>query len=50
MNQPEFKFTKEEQTDAVNKIVELMNKYKIRITVEHDIRIVPLAIEEAKNE
>ena len=50
MSQPEFKFTKKEQADAVNKIVELMNKYKIRITVEHDIRVVPLPIEEAKDE
>ena len=50
MNQPKFKFTKEEQADAVNKIVELMNKYKITIVTEHDIRIVPLPIEEAKDE
>ena len=46
----EFTFTKKEQAEAVNKIVELMNKYKITVVTEQDIRIVPLDIEEAKDE
>ena len=49
MNQPEFKFTKEEQADAINKIVKLMNKYKLNIITEHNIRIVPLPVEEVRD-
>jgi hypothetical protein len=34
-------FTKEEQIQAINQVVELINKYQLNITVNHEISIVP---------
>lgn len=38
----EYKFTKEEQTEAINKIVDLINKYKLKLVIDHQIQIIPL--------
>lgn len=43
-------YTKEEQQKAINQIVELLNKYELGVVTEHQIKIVPLINEEAKDE
>lgn len=43
-------FTKEEQKEAINKVVKLLNDYKLTILTEQIIKIVPLEIKEAKDE
>lgn len=43
------KFTKEEQQGAIKEIVRLINKYKLKFDVNHEILIKPLEIEEAKD-
>ena len=40
------KFTKEEQQQAIQKVIELINKYHLVITTEHQIKILPAQIEE----
>ena len=44
----EFKFTKEEQTKAIGQIVDLINKYKLQLVVDHQIQIIPLEPKEDK--
>jgi predicted DNA-binding protein (UPF0278 family) len=34
-------FTKEEQLEAMNQVVELINRYQLQIMVEHQIKVVP---------
>lgn len=44
------KYIKEEQQKAINKVVKLLNDYKLTILTEQVIKIVPLPIEEVKDE
>lgn len=43
------KFTKKEQQEAITEIVRLINKYKLKFDINHEILIRPLEIEEAKD-
>jgi len=43
------KFTIKEQVETINKIVKLLNDFKLTITTEQVIKIVPLETEEAKD-
>lgn len=38
----EKKYTKEEQIEAINKVVEMLNKYDLTMKIEHTIGIIPL--------
>ena len=42
-------FTKKEQLEAIQEVVALINKYKLQILVDHQIKVVPFEIEEDKN-
>ncbi len=43
----EFKFTKEDQIKAIGQIVDLINKYKLKLEVDHQIQFIPLEPKEA---
>lgn len=43
------KFTKEQQQKALNRAVKILNDYDLSVTVEHQIKIVPLTNREAKD-
>lgn len=44
------KFTKKEQLEAIDKIVELVNKYQLNIVVDHQIKIIPFeAVKETED-
>jgi len=37
-------FTKKEQTKAIDQVVKIINKYKLNIIVDHQIKIVPFLL------
>jgi len=44
------KVTKEQQDKAIKKVIHLMNKYRLTITTEHLIKIVPFDVGEVRDE
>ena len=40
------KYTKEEQQNAIQQVVALINEYHLTIVTEHQIRILPADMEE----
>jgi len=45
----EHKFTKKEQVQAIKKVVDLINKYKLTMDIVHQINIIPM-MSEVNNE
>lgn len=44
------KYTKEQQQKALNRAIKILNDYDLSVTVEHQIKIVPIETREVKHE